>query len=288
MALLVGQKTAALSFSVTMASDQGAIGAVEFVDENGIAFGVKHVDNKLRTSTKPYLYDIAEGLIPSHSAVRRFGFNPSVAAAWETVCGTSALANYLTAAERLQIASDDADDDGAPVGNGARTVLVSGLDGNYDSLSETVTMNGVANVLTDASFLRVLCLTVVTAGTTGSNEGTITASNNADTMVLQQIEPNENNCLCAVYTVPNDHIFYVVQGMVTEGSNKGSQVAFWQRPFGGLWQIARTIVVLDSGIIVPMQVPMPAPAKTDIEIRAKAVLAGAAVSAGFEGWIEEV
>ena len=287
MALLVGQKTAALSFSVTVASDQGAIGAVRLVDETGAIYGPKQVDGKLRTSTKPYLYDIAEGLIAGHTAVRRFGFNPDVAVAWETVCGTSALANYLTAAERLQIASDDADDDG-PAGNGARTVTVSGLDANYDPLSETVTMNGVANVLTDASFLRVLCLSVVTAGTTGSNEGTITASNNAGAVILQQIEPNENECLCAAYTVPDGYILYIVQGLVTEGSTKGSQVAFWKRPFGGLWSIARTNVLLDSGLVTPMSLPMPVPAKTDIELRAKAVIAGAAVSAGFEGWLEEV
>ena len=86
MALLVGQKIKALSFSITMASDQGALGAVQFIDETGAVYGHEQVDGKLRTSTKPYLYDIAEGLIASHEAVRRFGFNPNVAVAWETVC----------------------------------------------------------------------------------------------------------------------------------------------------------------------------------------------------------
>jgi len=135
--------------------DGVAIQATEFTDENGARWGAKHVDNKQRVSSMPYLYDIVEGNVTNHTAIYRFGHNADVAAALETVYHGSDLKTYLAAAERLQVASDDADDDGAPVGAGARTVTVTGLDGNYDMLVETVTMNGVANVLTDASFLRV-------------------------------------------------------------------------------------------------------------------------------------
>lgn len=261
--------------------------ATTFLDESGAEWGVKHVDNKIRTSSMPYLYDIAEGNVPEHSVFRAFGHNAVVAAAWETVYGTSDLRTYLTSGERLQVTSDDADDDGDPVGNGARTVTIIGLDDNYDVLTETVTMNGVANVLTDGTFLRVISLAVATAGSTGYNEGTITVSNNGDTIVLDQIQPQDNASLSAVYTVPNGYTAYIVQAMATEGSTKGSQFGFWIRTHGGLWAKKRTIVLLDSGIVVPMPMPMKLPAKTDIEIRAWGILAGANVSAGFEGWIEE-
>jgi len=259
---------------------------VHLLDENDVAYGVKHVDSKIRTSSMPYLYDIAVGNISGHEPVRRFGYNPDVSTNWETTCGLSTLQPYLTSAERLQVASDDAADDGDPPGTGAHSVLVSGLDENYDRISETVTLNGTTNVMTDASFLRVLCVTVVAAGSTGSNEGTITVSNNANDTVLAQIEIGENNALCASYTVPNGYTFYVVQIMAAEGSTKGSQLALWKRVHGGLWTIVRRNVLLDDSIVLTMPMPVVVTAKTDIEMRVRGILAGAMVAGGFEGWIE--
>jgi len=265
--------------------DGVAIRAIEFTDENGARYGNKHVGNKMRTSSMPYTYDIAEGNVAGHTAIRRFGHNDDVAVAWETVYHGSNLRTYLTAAERLQVASDDAADDG-PAGNGARTVTITGLDGNYAALSETVTMNGVANVLTDASFLRIMTVATTTAGDTGWNEGTITASNNADTVVLEEIPPVENESHCACYTVPAGYTAYIVQAMATEASTKGSQLGLWLRLYDGLWTMKRTTVIFDSSIVLPMPMTMVLPQMADIEIRAHGVLAGANVTAGFEGWIE--
>lgn len=260
--------------------------AGQVADESGTLYGVKHIDNKIRTSSMPYTYDIAEGNVANHSVFRCFGHNAVVAAAWETVYATSNLRVYLTSAERLQIVSTDISDDGSPVGDGARTVTIIGLDSNYDALSETVTMNGQTNVLTTASFLRVLSMVVATAGKTGYNEGTITASNNADTVVLEQIDVQQNASLSACYTVENGYTAYVTQAMATESSSKGCQFGFWIRTFGGLWTMKRTIVLFDSSIVLPMTLPMKLPQKTDIEIRANAIQAGANVTAGLEGWVE--
>ena len=256
-------------------------------DENGTAYGIKHIDNKPRVSSMPYLYDIAEGNIVGHEPIRRYGHNDSVGTSLETVYHVSNLKTYLTSAEILKIVSDDTDDDGSPVGNGARTLTITGLDNDYLEITDTITMDGTTNVLTNIAFLRINEFYVATAGTTGYNEGTISISNNADTIILEQIEPIENEAHCACYTVPAGHTAYIVQAMATEASSKGSFFNFWVRTFGGLWRSKRDIVLLDSVIVVPMAVPMKLPEKTDIEIRVKAILAGAIVTAGFEGWIEE-
>lgn len=257
-----------------------------FIDENGVPYGVKHIDNKPRVSAMPYLYDIAEDNIPGHYAIREFGHNGVVAAAWETVHSASTLRTYLAAGERLQITSTDAADDGAPAGDGARTVTIFGLDDNYDLLTETVTMNGVANVLTDASFLRVTGMTVATAGVTGYNEGDITASNNADAIVLDMMEAQHNKSLAAVYTVRAGYTGYITLIMASEASLKGSEFGLWVRLFGGVWQIRKSIVLLGSSFVLPMSVPLQLPEKTDVEMRCHGILAGANVSAGFEGWFE--
>ena len=256
------------------------------VDDGDVPYGVKHIDNKIRTSSMPYTYDIAEGNVADHSAFRSFGYNGVVGLTWETVHAASDLRNYLASAERLQITSGAAADDGAPAGNGARTVTVSGLDAEYNAISETVTMNGVADVQTAASFLRVTGLTVATAGSTGYNEGAITASNNAGGIVLEQIDIQKNASLSACYTVANGYTAYVVQAMATESSSKGCEFGFWVRTFGGLWMMKRTIVLYDSSIVLSMLLPMKIPQKADVEIRAKALQAGAVVTAGLEGWVE--
>ena len=149
-----------------------------------------------REATQNFGYDIAKGNVADCYALRAFGHNEVVAAAWETVHCASTLRTYLAAGERLQIVSTDAEDDGVG-GDGARTLTITGLDDNYDPLVETVTMKGVGNSLTDSYFLRVLNMTVATAGDTGYNEGDITASNNADTVVLDMMHIQHNKSLSA-------------------------------------------------------------------------------------------
>ena len=147
-------------------------------------------------------------------------------------------------------------------------------------------MNGGANVLTDASFLRVFGMYTATAGVTGYNEGAITASNNADTIILDMMGIQNNKSLSAAYTIRAGYTGYVTLAMATESSTKGCNFGFWVRAFGGLWTKQRAVVLLDSSIVMPITVPMKLPEKTDVEIRGRGVLAAANVTAGFEGWIE--
>lgn len=97
------------------------IGGVQLVDENGTAYGVKQVDNKPRTSAMPYSWDIAEGNVADHDALRKFGHNSDIPATPEDVWDGSAVYVYLTSAEQLQVASADIDDQGNVVSSGTAT-----------------------------------------------------------------------------------------------------------------------------------------------------------------------
>jgi len=219
--------------------------------------------------------------------VRRFGHNAAVGAAWETVYHGSDLYTYLTAAERLYVISDDADDDGAPAGNGARTVIVKGLDANYATIQETVTMNGQTHVLTDASFLRVTKCWVATAGTTGYNEGTITIKNNAEDNTLDQIEPQEAESHACMFTVPADQTAYFTFWSGSESSSKGCELAFWVREFGGIWRYKFGQVTLDNLWCCEFSLPYKFSEKTDVEVRAFSTQGGAVVTASLLGWRED-
>jgi hypothetical protein len=41
--------------------------AVKLIDESGVAYGVKHVQNKPSVSSMPYTYDISEGNVSGHT-----------------------------------------------------------------------------------------------------------------------------------------------------------------------------------------------------------------------------
>jgi len=86
---------------------------------------------------------------------------------------------FPTSATTMQIASTSANDTSA--GTGAQLVTIFGLDADYISVSETVTMNGQTPVTTTQVFLRIQESVVVQTGSTLGNEGNIYISDNADT-----------------------------------------------------------------------------------------------------------
>jgi len=258
----------------------------EFIDEDGALYGVKQDGNRPIVISVSHGDAISEGL-SGHYPVRRFGHNAAVGGAWETVYHGSDLYTYLTSAERLYVISDDTDDDGAPVGNGARTVVVKGLDASYEVLQETVTMNGTTHVLTDASFLRVTKCWVATAGSTGYNEGTITIKNNAEDNTLDQIEPQEAESHACIHTVPADQTTYLTFWSGSESSTKGCEIAFWVREFGGIWRYKFGTLTLDNLWCCEFALPYKFSEKTDVEVRALSTLGGAIVTASLLGWRED-
>jgi hypothetical protein len=184
----------------------------------------------------------------------------------------------------MNVVSTDADDTAA--GNGARTLRIQGLDTDYALISDTVTLNGTTAVVTNLSFLRVLVVEVLTIGTSGTNEGTITVKDSTDTYTLATIGVAEGRSSAVVFTVPADMTFYMTSWDGSEDSSKGSEIAIYKRDFGGAWQQLRLKKIIDFAFDFPFDLPLVFAEKTDIMIQAKGLLGGAKVQAGFEGWRE--
>ena len=259
--------------------------AVYLVNESGVT--LKTADNKLRTLNQPYLYAVAEGIIPDHDPVRIFGHNLNVPVTFEAVAGISAVYPWFTAAERLHVISTDADDTGGGADVGARTLTIVGLNDAWEPISETITLNGLAGyVVTAAFFYRIFKAFVATAGTTGTNEGIISIKNTAEAVTHALIDVGEGHTQSAVYTVPLGKTLYLSSFTISEASSKGSSMNLFVRPFGGAWMSLRAYNLLDSAITIPFLLPMTFGEKTDIMVQAKAIIAGADVTAELIGWIE--
>ena len=85
----------------------------KLVDENGVSYGVKHVNNKPRVSSMPYLYDIAEGNVSGHTPWTKIGHNGALVASTEADLWSATGVYVFPPAEMgLEVVSSNAADDG--------------------------------------------------------------------------------------------------------------------------------------------------------------------------------
>jgi hypothetical protein len=246
------------------------------------------VDNKIRTIPLPYGDAIAEGIIPGHAGKIKFGHNAAVGTTEEVIWPLSDGHSYLAAAETLQVSSSDADDTAA--GTGARTILLEGLDTNKAELTETVTLNGASSVETTNAFFRLSRVSVITAGTSLTNEGLISVKDNADVVTLGQIVAGRGQSQMAFWTVPADRTAFVKQIFAGESNNKKVTVRLYSRDTtvtDAAWQLKAELVVNLSDVTRNFFIPLKFTEQVDIEMRAVASLTGGDVVAGFVLYYED-
>jgi hypothetical protein len=119
--------------------------------------------------------EIARGAASGYELWNKFGYNDDVdSAASETIWAQGGIFQCLTSGETLEIVSTSAND--ASAGTGVQSVVIYGVDENWTSQIETVTMNGTTNVTTVNSWLGVNRIAVFLSGSGQTNAGAITAT----------------------------------------------------------------------------------------------------------------
>jgi hypothetical protein len=241
-------------------------------------------------TSEPFELQVARGQIAYHYGQFKFGFNPDVDDVLETVWAQGGLYSYLAAATQLSVSSSSTADTSA--GTGARTVTLSGLDADYNEISETVTLNGQTAVTTTNSYLRIFRAVVRSAGSGGQNAGVIYAGTGTVTSGVPAnkyatIAIGDNQTLMALWTVPAGHTAYLLQTDVTLATiqnNKYCTVSVVSRPFGEVFQVKDRFVKSESSTTLVYTIPVKFEEKTDIEVRAIADSANAdvAISAGLD------
>ena len=239
---------------------------------------------------EPFELQVARNQIQGHKTLFKFGNNADINGTLETVWSTGGMYAYPAAAIQMKVSSGSADDDAS--GTGARTVLVSGLDANYNEISEVVELDGQTAVLTTNSFLRVFRAYVVTAGSGGTAAGNIYVGTGVVTAgvpatIYAEITLGANQTQMAVWTVPAGYTLYVYGGTFTASSNNTTHTVLGQfvfRPFGGVFRNVADVTVASEAFRYDWEIPVPIPEKSDIEARAIALNgSGFYVTAAFEG-----
>lgn len=177
-----------------------------------------NMDNK---SYYPFELSLARGLVPNHDLMHKYGRCLMPTANTETDCWSGASTGFLTypyptSAVALEVASTSANDTAA--GTGARTLLIYGLDENYDEVQMLVTLNGQTPVSVSQTCIRVFRALVLEVGSVGTNVGDIWIADAATTWTagvpatntykLAHIAAGHGQTETALYTVPAGYTGY--------------------------------------------------------------------------------
>jgi hypothetical protein len=221
-----------------------------------------------------FFLQVARGQVQGHRSVTVFGFNPDVDQTQVSVWPLPSLITFPSAALQMTVSSSSANDTSA--GTGARTIVVQGLDADYNEISETVTMNGQTAVTMTKAMLRVNYAYVLTAGSGNSaagdiyiGTGTVTAGVPATAYDIIKLDYNVTTT--GSFTIPAGYTAYVSQGLFSAGQASGSTSVQGRLMTRGTDNIRRTaaITTLNNGVAnYVFEYPLAVPEKTTVEATA--------------------
>lgn len=229
---------------------------------------------------RDFLYQVSRGLVPGHKIVPFVLRKRGLGATLEDIGNIVGSIQFPSVAAPVSLVSTSALDNGVTPNTGARTLLVEGLDANYDEVSEIINLNGLTAVLTATSFLRVHKMTVLAAGSLLANQGSITAIVGGATQCIISVTSagssgGDNVSYQANYTVPRGKTAQILKAFVSTGKNMSGHIGLWVRPQAiGLFQEGFQTDAYQLFAFADFASQVTFPAKTDLIVRGFNTAAG--------------
>lgn len=128
------------------------------------------------TAVRPidYHYEVALGRRQGATTWNKFGYNADVDVGTETVWAYGGTFVPMTGASTLSIVSNHTGD--SFLGSGAKSVILQGVDANYQAVNEVLSLSGTSPVTTANLYRGVNRMSVYLAGASQNNMGDITAT----------------------------------------------------------------------------------------------------------------
>jgi len=205
--------------------------------------------------------NVAAGIVTTMANVHKFGAVVSSSATYDTVWTEKGAYSFPTSASVVNIISSSSTDDDS-ANTGAETVVIQGLDGDYNEVEETLSTDGTNSVTGTQSFLRVH-RAFVASGVT--NVGDIDIRHG--TTVVCQIAAEMGQSQVAYYTIPAGKSGYLRSFAATMNKNQENSVRLFQRPFGGVFRVASELNLYNSNMHTTFSIPIYFTEKTDLEVR---------------------
>jgi hypothetical protein len=190
------------------------------------------------------------GLIPGISRYRRFGVNDDI--------DTGSTPEYLgvqsngftfpTSADTVEIVSDSANDTAA--GTGTRALFISGLNADYEEISEVVPLNGLTAVTSTLEYLIIHICYGVSAGSNENNVDHLTITHTTSGNTLAEIGAGKGRTQQIWGIVPKDTEWFIdtLRFNVQNKSSSATGIIDVQiQPFGtNHWQTLNTYELTNS------------------------------------------
>lgn len=176
---------------------------------------------------------------------------------------------YISTATVLALSSDDAQDN--PAGTGIGSVVVFGLDANYNLIKEVVTLNGITPVNTVLEFIRVYDVQANVPGIT--NPDAVFAGNlsvNSGGTLQAYILLGATATRMSMFTIPNAYSGFIDRAYSSGGPNDDFILGFHVRQFDNVFVTGENIEITNSAFASIIFNPSTGalPEKTDIKGRA--------------------
>lgn len=132
-----------------------------------------------------FKYETALGLRQGYTLWNKFGHNLDIDIGTESIWSTGGLFVPIVTARTLSVVSTStADDDG---GTGANSIIIYGVDANWEAQTVVVTMDGTTPVVTTETWMGINRMAIYLSGSGGVNAGNITATATTEATVQAEI-----------------------------------------------------------------------------------------------------
>lgn len=201
--------------------------------------------------------DVARGKTRGASVRNIFGYNTDGTTDLRAVWDKAADYVYPSSAVTMTVTNDDAADDGG-------TVLIKGLDANYEEVSETVITDNATPPTTTQTFLRI---NDVIYSNTGANTGIIDVSNGG--VDYARIRAGDGRNQASIYTVPAGCEFYLyrIDAFSSDGTAAKPFIFrnFTRLSTGAEYNTARTTAL--GNMSIQRRLPFRYSEKTNIQLQ---------------------
>ena len=222
---------------------------------------------------EPFDLQVARGQITAHSTVNIYGYQANVATTYIPVWEVASTYTYPVSATKMHLTGTDAD---------TAKILISGLDANYNAISETVTLNGSNAVTTTNSYFRINGMQV----TSGNPANSVTLKDLTDTTTYAKINAGVGRTQAAIYTVPAGYTYYLQRVNVYTSLNGNDYCNYQNKTISSTGVIQLTQQAAFPAIYEARRImPRPILEKTDIQLMAKVQSGTGEVSISQEGYL---
>ena len=166
-------------------------------------------------------------------------------------------------------------------------ITIEGLDSNYSLISEVVTMDSSDTTTvkeTTQNFYRVVKATVTGTNTNGiPNDYDISFKyGSSGGTVVAKILATYGATQSCTYTVPAGYQGFILGVNGSSGQSDEITTMIWQRPFNSAWSQIKTFKFVSGTFEHNMRTPLVFNEKTDIEIRAYALVESSRIGTEFQ------